>query len=47
MMRKIGLAEEGEASVGNLVFKELRNEDMITKLKDRYYELRSEELSEN
>ena len=25
MMRKLGLAEDGEASVGNLVFKELRN----------------------
>ena len=47
MMRKLGLAENGEASVGNLVFKELRNEDMIPKLKDRYYELRSVELSES
>lgn len=47
MMRKLGLAENGEASVGNLVFKELRNEDMIPKLKDRYYELRSAELSES
>lgn len=46
MMRKLGLAEDGEASVGNLVFKELRNQDMITQLKDRYYELRSNELSE-
>lgn len=47
MMRKLGLAEDGEASVGNLVFKELRNQDMIPKLKDRYYELRSAVLSEN
>lgn len=46
MMRKLGLADEGEASVGNLVFKELRNQDMITKLKDHYYDLRSNELSE-
>lgn len=45
MMRKLGLAEDGEASVGNLVFKELRNEDMLAKLKDRYYELRSDELN--
>ena len=29
MMRKLGLAEEGEASIGNLVFKELRGEDYI------------------
>ena len=47
MDRKIGLAENGEASVGNLVFKELRTQDMIGKLKDRYYELRSAELNEN
>ena len=47
MMRKLGLAQDGEASVGNLVFKELRNQEMIPQLKDRYYELRSAELSEN
>ena len=46
MMRKIGLAADGEASVGNLVFKELRNQDMLKKLKDRYYEIKSTELSE-
>ena len=45
MMRKLGLATDGEASVGNLVFKELRNQDMITRLKDHYYELRSDDLS--
>lgn len=45
MMRKLGLAEDGEASVGNLVFKELRNMDIMPDLKDHYYELRSEELS--
>lgn len=45
MMRKLGLAENGEASIGNLVFKELRNMDIITTLKEHYYELRSEELS--
>ena len=45
MMRKLGLAEDGEASVGNLVFKELRNMDIMSDLKDHYYELRSEELS--
>lgn len=45
MMRKLGLAEDGEASIGNLVFKELRNMDIMSDLKDHYYELRSEELS--
>lgn len=45
MIRKLGLAEDGEASVGNLVFKELRNMDIMSDLKDHYYELRSEELS--
>ena len=45
MMRKLGLAEDGEASVGNLVFKELRNMDIMSDLKDHYYELRSQELS--
>ena len=46
MMRKIGLAEEGEASIGNLIFKELRNMNLLSDLKDRYYQLRSEELSD-
>lgn len=45
MMRKLGLAEDGEASVGNLVFKELRNMDIMSDLKDHYYDLRSKELS--
>lgn len=43
--RKDGLATEGEASIGNLVFKELRNLDLIQKLRDRYNELESEELT--
>lgn len=45
MMRKLGLAEGGEASVGNLVFKELRSMGLLNELKDRYYEIKSEELS--
>jgi hypothetical protein len=45
MMRKLGLAEDGETSVGNLVFKELRSMDILSDLKDRYYELKSDELS--
>lgn len=45
MNRKLGLAEEGEASIGNLVFKELRNMDILQDLKDHYYNLKSNELS--
>lgn len=45
MMRKLGLAENGEASVGNLVFKELRSKGIIDDLKDKYYSIRSENLS--
>lgn len=47
MMRKLGLAEGGEASVGNLVFKELRSMNMLQILKDKYYDLKSNELSLN
>lgn len=43
--RKDGLATNGEASTGNLVFKELRNLDLIQKLRDRYNEVESEELT--
>lgn len=45
MMRKLGLAEGGEASTGNLIFKELRSINMLQDLKDHYYELRSKDLS--
>lgn len=45
MMRKLGLEQGGEASIGNLVFKELRNMDLISDLRDRYFELKSKELS--
>ena len=45
MMRKLGLAEGGEASTGNLIFKELRRMNMLQDLKDHYYELRSKDLS--
>ena len=47
MMRKLGLAEQGEASKGNLIFKELRNMNILNDLRDRYYELKSKELSIN
>lgn len=45
LMRKRGLADKGESSIGNLVFKELRNQERIQELRDKYYELRSNELS--
>lgn len=43
--RKDGLATEGEASIGNCVFKELRNLGLIDKLRERFYELESQELT--
>lgn len=45
MMRKDGLANEGEASIGNLVFKELRNLGLLDGLRNKYCELISNELS--
>lgn len=46
LMRKESLeTEDGEYAEGNLMFKELRNQGYIEKLKDRYYEVRSEELT--
>ena len=46
MMRKLSLEQDGEVGTGNLIFKELRNLDLLQALKDRYYEIRSEQLSE-
>lgn len=43
--RKDSLASEGENSVGNLLFKALRDEGLISDLRDRYFELSSKELS--
>lgn len=45
MSRKVGLSTEGEMSIGNLVFKELRNLGLLDGLRNKYYELRSNELS--
>lgn len=45
MMRKLGLEQDGEISIGNLIFKELRSMDYLNKLKERYYELRSDDLT--
>lgn len=44
-MRKAGLAEAGEFSTENLVFKVLRNQGLIDKLADYYNELFDEDLS--
>lgn len=45
ILRRNSLASDGEAGIGNQVFKDLRNEGILDKLKDKYYELRSDELS--
>lgn len=45
MQRKLGLAQEGELSISNLIFKELRNDGSIEGLRNKYYELKSKELS--
>ena len=43
--RRNSLASDGEAGVHNQVFKDIRNEGLLDQLKDKYYELRSDELS--
>lgn len=45
LARKDGLASEGEASKGNCIFKELRNMGLIDKLRERFYDLESQELT--
>lgn len=45
MMRKDGLAKDGEIAIGNLVFKELRNLGLLDGLRNKYCELISNELS--
>ena len=46
MQRKNGLAtDDGELSEGNLIFKEIRNQGYLDKLKSHYYEIRSNELT--
>lgn len=45
LMRRDGLASEGEVSKGNLVFKELRNMGILKTLAEKFYELESIELS--
>lgn len=45
MMRKNGLATDGEFAVGNLLFKELRNMGYLDALKDKLKEIQSQELT--
>lgn len=45
MIRRNGLAVDGEFGIGNQVFKAFRNYGYIDKLKDKVLELRSKELS--
>jgi hypothetical protein len=45
MIRKNGLSVDGEYSIDNQVFKEIRNLGLLDELKDRLHEVRSRELS--
>lgn len=45
LCRKNSLATEGEYGIGNLVFKEIRNNGYLDLLKDKIHELVSQELS--
>lgn len=43
--RKYSLSVEGEYGKGNLIFKKIRSQGLLDKLRDRLYELQSDELS--
>ena len=45
MMRKNGLATDGEFSVGNLLFKEIRNLGLLDDLKHKLKEVQSQQLT--
>lgn len=45
MLRRDSLAKDGEFGKGNLIFKQLRNDDYIKRMRDRKTELTSKELS--
>lgn len=45
MMRKNGLATDGEFSIGNLLFKEIRNLGLLDELKQRLKEVQSDRLT--
>ena len=44
-LRKDSLAKEGEFGKGNLIFKKLRNEGYLTRIKDAYNTFKSKDLS--
>lgn len=44
-LRKLSLAKEGEFGPGNTLFKKLRNEKYLERLKDAYYNTESDRLS--
>ena len=44
-MRKNSIAVDGEYGKGNLIFKEIRNDGLLTQIKDKVKELTSRELS--
>lgn len=45
MIRKESLESDGEAGEGNLLFKAIRNAGLLDELKNKYYEVRSDELT--
>ena len=45
LLRRDSLAKDGEFGKGNLIFKQLRNDDYIKRMRDRKTELTSKELS--
>ena len=45
VIRHNGLATDGEYGIGNQAFKEIRNRGLLDQLKDRQYELKSEDMS--
>lgn len=45
VMRKYSLSDNGEFSTGNYLFKKIRNSGLLDKLKDAYYNAKSNELS--
>ena len=45
VLRKDSLAKDGEFGLGNLIFKEMRNQDKLQQIKDRIKEVESKELT--
>ena len=45
LIRKNSLDRDGEYGEGNFLFKEIRNQGLLDKLRDRYKEIRSKELT--